>query len=411
MRMRRLNGLLTQAMAAGSPAGGQPHSGLFRRSMSFATAPELQEYVLQDITPGEHVGDGAYGHVTKLDYNGTPVAGKRLHMILLNAQEGNLRERFVHECRLLKDLRHPHIVQFLGICFLPDSQMPVLVMEFLPYNLHDMLVQHPRIHMSVKLSLLKDVLRGLCYLHIQTPPVIHRDLSARNVLLNSALVAKIADFGVARIIDPQHLSRTLTAVPGAGVYMPPEAAQSTEDAALTYSSKLDIFSFGVLLLFVVTQVFPKDPLPATYMEDNELKPRNELQRRQQYMTTAEEVTLQLCIFSHHHFQFLSQPQHSSSQVLPPSQVLGDEEHPLLTVVRECLSNVVDRRPTAAAILERVSELGGGEAEEDLMERDKLQMIVELQRLQAEFEGLQVSTSHSQCSAVSTRAAENTVRGG
>lgn len=273
---------------AGSPD--VTHSRLLQRTLSLEKAPELQEYVLHDITPGEHVGGGAYGNVTKLDYKGTLCAGKTLHLILLHAEEGNLRDKFVHECRLLKDLRHPHIVQFLGICFLQGSDLPVLVMEFLPYNLHDMLVEHPRIHMSVKLSVLRDVTRGLCYLHSQAPPVVHRDLSARNVLLNSALTSKIADFGVARIIDPHHLSRTLTSIPGAGVYMPPEAAQSED--ALTYSSKLDVFSFGVLLLFVVTQVFPKDPLPATYTDhDEELRPRNELQRRQLYVNVAEQVQL------------------------------------------------------------------------------------------------------------------------
>ena len=99
--------------------------------MSIATAPELQEYVLQDVIAGEHVGDGAYGYVTKLNYNGTLVAGKALHYILLHAHEGNLREKFVHECRLLKDLRHPHIVQFLGICFL-ELSMPVLARGRVP---------------------------------------------------------------------------------------------------------------------------------------------------------------------------------------------------------------------------------------------------------------------------------------
>ena len=65
---------------------GQPDTVLLRRSMSIATAPELQEYVLQDVIAGEHVGDGAYGYVTKLNYNGTLVAGKALHYILLHAQ-------------------------------------------------------------------------------------------------------------------------------------------------------------------------------------------------------------------------------------------------------------------------------------------------------------------------------------
>lgn len=70
------------------------------------------------------------------------------------------------------------------------------------------------------------------------------------------------------------------------------------------------------------------------------------------------------------------------------QILGDVDHPLLDIVRECLSNVVDRRPTAVAILERVNELGE-ETEDDLMATDKLHMIEQLQRVQAECEELQV----------------------
>ena len=70
-------------------------------------------------------------------------------------------------------------------------------------------------------------------------------------------------------------------------------------------------------------------------------------------------------------------------------MLGDVDHPLLVIMRECLSNVVDRRPTAAAILERINLQILGEVKDDLVEKDKLQMIEELQRLQAEFEELQV----------------------
>ena len=70
------------------------------------------------------------------------------------------------------------------------------------------------------------------------------------------------------------------------------------------------------------------------------------------------------------------------------QVLGDVDHPLLAIVRQCLSNVADRRPTALGILERVSQLRA-EVEDDYMERDKLQMIVDLQRLTTECEELQV----------------------
>ena len=79
---------------------------------------------------------------------------------------------------------------------------------------------------------------------------------------------------------------------------------------------------------------------------------------------------------------------------PPfsQQVLGDADHPLLVMVRECLSNVVDRRPTAAAILSRIGQLNQT-AEDDLMAMDKLHMIEQLQRVQGECEELQVSICH------------------
>lgn len=74
------------------------------------------------------------------------------------------------------------------------------------------------------------------------------------------------------------------------------------------------------------------------------------------------------------------------------QILGDVDHPLLVIIRECLSNVVDHRPTAVTILERINLQLGGEVEDDLVEKDKLQMIEELQRLQTECEELQVRGS-------------------
>ena len=70
-------------------------------------------------------------------------------------------------------------------------------------------------------------------------------------------------------------------------------------------------------------------------------------------------------------------------------MLGDVDHPLLAIVRQCLSNAAERRPTALGILERVSQLRA-EVEDDFMERGKLQMIVELQRLAIECEELQVN---------------------
>ena len=152
----------------------------------------------------------------------------------------------------MAEMRHPHIVQFLGLCFLEGSALPVLVMERLDSSLDDLLETSPGLPLALKQSLLTDVARGLLYLHTRNPPVVHRDLSARNVLLTSSLVAKISDLGNARIVNlqPGQLARTLTRVPGTHVYMPPESF----DQHSRYGPRLDIFSFGHLSLFTLTQV-------------------------------------------------------------------------------------------------------------------------------------------------------------
>ena len=152
----------------------------------------------------------------------------------------------------MAEMRHPHIVQFLGLCFLEGSTLPVLVMEQLDSSLDSLLEGAPGLPLSLKRSLLTDVIRGLLYLHTHCPPVVHRDLSARNVLLTSSLVAKISDLGNACIVNlsPRQLAMTLTCIPGTSVYMPPEAF----DDSSQYGPKLDIFSFGHLALFTLTQV-------------------------------------------------------------------------------------------------------------------------------------------------------------
>ena len=158
------------------------------------------------------------------------------------------------QLQLMAEMRHPHIVQFLGLCFLEGSALPVLVMELLDSSLDDLLEssRSPGLPLALKQSLLTDVARGLVYLHTRNPPVVHRDLSARNILLTSSLTAKISDLGNARIVNlqPGQLARTLTRVPGTHVYMPPESF----DQHSRYGPRLDIFSFGHLTLFTLTQV-------------------------------------------------------------------------------------------------------------------------------------------------------------
>ena len=111
----------------------------------------------------------------------------------------------------------------------------------------------------IKNSILLDVSLGLLYLHTQTPPIIHHDLTVSNVLLTSDMKAKITDFGVSCVFDPEageHYMRISTC-PSALVHMPPEALQSDYKVTSDNFDKLDAFSFGVLILHVYTQQLHK----------------------------------------------------------------------------------------------------------------------------------------------------------
>ena len=152
----------------------------------------------------------------------------------------------------MASLRHPNITQFLGICFLPQTRLPLLVMEQLEMSLDVLLDYVPDLPLSLKVSFLEGVCSGLAYLHNRRPPVIHRDLTAKNILLTSSLFSKITDMGnshISNMSSVQH-AQTLSRVPGTLVYMPPEAFSET----VHYGSSLDIFSFGQLALYTLTQV-------------------------------------------------------------------------------------------------------------------------------------------------------------
>lgn len=212
----------------------------------------LDSFLIRNVkTTGKMLGSGSYGEVEELEVAGLVCAGKRIYDALVDSKNlgaQRLMDRYYSECTLLSELRHPHIVQFLGLCFLADTQMPVLVMERLDKNLESFLENMPRVDitLSTKICILKDVACGLAFLHDRTPAVIHRDLTARNILLDSNMTAKIADLGNSRMVDfrPGTKYRPLTAIPGTVLYMPPEAS----DPQNTYDTNLDMFSFGHLSL-------------------------------------------------------------------------------------------------------------------------------------------------------------------
>ena len=204
---------------------------------------------------------GAYGFVFKVTVQGVERIGKKLHSAYVNNVSGREKQvvtsRFRDECVILSKLRHPNIVQFIGVHYGRRGKTDLtLIMECVSSDMHEFLEHHPNLPLPVKLSILLDVSYGLVYLHEWDPntPIVHRDLTARNVLITEKCQAKIADLGMAKVVDIQaQMADSHTQAPGQQLYMPPEALM--EKASCT--PKLDIFSFGHLTLFTVNQEFPK----------------------------------------------------------------------------------------------------------------------------------------------------------
>lgn len=294
--------------------------------------PTLRQLVLSNVQISGHViGNGAYGKVTAATYTAS-VAAKTIHPFLLGQHrnwfiESSIAvENFVKECKLLSTLEHKNIVKFHGIAFLPGSEMPSLVMERLLTTLHDLLeakVPPPLpdavaplslFSLPLKISVLSDVATGLSYLHRQSRTIIHRDLSASNVLLDTKMVAKIADLGMARIIHSIGAPATMTKGPGNASFMPPEASSQSK-----YDASIDVFSLGVLTIFTIGEVYPGDLLPPNYNKDGKLTARTEFERRQEYM------------------------EHVNQKIRASGQS-DNTENSLITLIRQSLDNDPDKRP-------------------------------------------------------------------
>ena len=234
---------------------------------------------------GVELGSGSYGKVFEVEYGGKLCAAKKVHSLLLQlaTREGaaKLKDDFLRECHLWSTLRHPNVVQFLGIYYpsTDESGIPVMVLEKMQDSVTSLIEKHDNIPLLVKLSILHDVSLGLRYLHDHDPVVIHRDLSPNNILVTSHLEAKITDLGVAKVMTKGG-TKTLTKTPGTGVFMPPEAL----DDKPVYGPPLDVFSFGGVILYVTSRQWPT---PKSWSQiDPKTKKRiflSEVERRQQYI--------------------------------------------------------------------------------------------------------------------------------
>ena len=264
---------------------------------------QLKDLTLEDVIPqNKELGRGAYGKVFTVDYLGLPCAAKEIHSLLIDGvspeEKKAIKDGFVRECYHSSLIRHPNIVQFMGVYYTKPSDsrtdLPIMVMELLDTSLTSFIENNQsKIATKTKLSILHDVSLGLSYLHGRRPAVIHRDLSSNNVLLTSHLVAKISDLGTAKMIraDSKQTRGRLTTAPGTLHFMPPEALDEEDPI---YGTPVDIFSFGGIALHLYSE---KWPTPSGHKKRDPTTKKivslSEIERRQQYLDTMtmEDVAL------------------------------------------------------------------------------------------------------------------------
>ncbi len=195
------------------------------------------------------IGTGGWGEVLE----GTvTVAVKRLFAAIIN--QHNL-ERLQREMMLLAEVRHPNLVQFIGAVF--DQSPPLIVTELLDMNLRQA-YERNQLDPGNRLSIFMDIALALDYLHQRYDPIIHRDVSAPNVLLqrmpNHQWKGKVSDLGSANFLQHAH-----TMGEGAIIYSPPEVMPQAADPfnpPPRQSVKIDVYSYGIVLCEVTASRFP-----------------------------------------------------------------------------------------------------------------------------------------------------------
>ena len=223
-------------------------------------AQQVFRYRSFHINKSQPLGHGSYGAVYKAKCDQLPCAAKLLHPTILDPADpgaGKIMQRFQQECSFLENIRHPNIVQYLGVTRDPKSRLPVLLMELLDESLTKLL-EHSQQSLAyhVQVDICHDIALAVAYLH--SNDIIHRDLSSNNVLIMAKSRAKVTDFGMSKLAGAAPRMTPLTMCPGTLAYMPPEAL----DEPPIYTKKLDCFSEGVIMIQVCTRLWP-EPGPRT----------------------------------------------------------------------------------------------------------------------------------------------------
>ncbi|KAJ1413622.1 Tyrosine-protein kinase, active site [Sesbania bispinosa] len=189
------------------------------------------------------IGTGAYGSVYKAQLpSGRIVALKKLHKT--EAENPSFYKSFCNEVEILTKIRHRNIIRLYGFCL--HNKCMFLVYEYMKrgslfYNLFND-VEAQELNWSKRINIVKEIAYALSHMHHHcTQPIVHRDVTSNNVLLNSELQAFVSDFGIARLLNCHSSNQSMLV--GTRGYVAPELAYT-----LTVTTKVDVYSFGVVAL-------------------------------------------------------------------------------------------------------------------------------------------------------------------
>ena len=306
--------------------------------LQMAEVPKYQFKSVQ-LLKDQSLGIGSYGAVCKAKCDDLLCAAKIIHPTLFDPialqqiapqKEHRLPiRRFEQECEFMSAIRHPNIVQYLGMIRDTDTCLPILLMELMDDSLTHFLENSSQpIPYHIQVNICHNVSLALSFLH--SNKIIHRDLSSNNVLLRGNILAKVTDFGMARLgdINPQTTRFTSTMCPGTDVYMPPEAVQDKP----VYTEKIDCFSFGVIIVQMLTRQFPK---PGDRLQEVELNCNHPGLPAGTVCVRVPEVNRR----------------QSHISEIPPN-------NSLLPIALDCLKDKDNERPSAHQLCERVADLKG-----------------------------------------------------
>jgi len=211
-------------------------------------APQLKGarfFSLEELKNGtnnfsDEIGSGGYGNV----YKGTLVDGTRV--AIKRAEPGSMQGvvEFKNEIELLSRVHHRNLVSLIGFCYEQGEQM--LVYEYISNGTlrENLLVRGTYLDWKKRLRIALGSARGLAYLHeLADPPIIHRDIKSTNILLDDNLKAKVADFGLSKLVADTQKGHVSTQVKGTLGYLDPEYYMTQQ-----LSEKSDVYSFGVVML-------------------------------------------------------------------------------------------------------------------------------------------------------------------